>query len=241
MPGMGTLINAGGIILGGLLGLLFGRLLSPRLQETLTKTCGVCVIFLGTAGAMEKMLSLSEQGQLTSGGTMVIIASLSLGALVGELINIDGAMERFGEWLKRVTKSDGDGGFVAGFVNASLTVCIGAMAIVGAIQDGILGDISTLVTKSILDCIIIMIMTAASGKGCIFSAIPVVALQGSVTALSRLIEPIMTAATLDALSMVGSILIFCVGVNLVWGKLIRVANMLPAIVFAVAVAFLPFF
>lgn len=241
MPGMGTLINAGGIILGGLLGLLFGRLLSPRLQETLTKTCGVCVIFLGTAGAMEKMLSLSEQGQLTSGGTMVIIASLSLGALVGELINIDGAMERFGEWLKRVTKSDGDGGFVGGFVNASLTVCIGAMAIVGAIQDGILGDISTLVTKSILDCIIIMIMTAASGKGCIFSAIPVVALQGSVTALSRLIEPIMTAAALDALSMVGSILIFCVGVNLVWGKLIRVANMLPSIVFAVAVAFLPFF
>lgn len=241
MPGMGTLINAGGIILGGLLGLLFGKLLAPRLQETLMKSCGVCVLFLGIAGAMEKMLSMAADGALTSGGTMVIVASLALGALIGELINIDGAMERFGEWLKRVTKSDGDGGFVGGFVNASLTVCIGAMAIVGAIQDGILGDISTLVTKSVLDCIIVMIMTAVSGKGCIFSAVPVIVLQGSVTALSRLIEPVMTPAALDNLSMVGAILIFCVGVNLVWGKLVRVANLLPAMVIAVALAFVPFF
>ena len=241
MPGMGTLINAGGIILGGLLGLLFGRLLAPRLQQTLMKSCGVCVLFLGISGAMEKMLSMAADGALTSGGTMVIVASLALGALAGELINIDGAMERFGEWLKRVTGSEGDGGFVGGFVNASLTVCIGAMAIVGAIQDGILGDISTLVTKSVLDCIIVMIMTAASGKGCIFSAVPVIVLQGSVTALSRLIEPVMTTAALDNLSMVGSILIFCVGVNLVWGKLVRVANLLPAMVFAVAQAFVPFF
>ena len=210
-------------------------------QETLTTACGVCVLFLGIAGAMEKMLTMSQDGRLSSGGTMMVIASLALGALFGELINIEGAMERFGEWLKRVTKSDGDGGFVDGFVTASLTVCIGAMAVVGSIQDGILGDYSTLAAKAVLDLIIIMIMTAGKGKGCIFSVIPVVILQGSVTALSRLIEPIMTAAALDNLSLVGSILIFCVGVNLVWGKTVRVANLLPSIVLAVVCAFLPWF
>lgn len=241
MPGMGTLINAAGIIIGGVFGLLFGKVMKPRFQQTLTTACGVCVLFLGIAGAMEKMLTMSQYGRLSSGGTMMVIASLALGALFGELINIEGAMERFGEWLKRVTKSDGDGGFVDGIVTASLTVCIGAMAVVGSIQDGILGDYSTLAAKAVLDLIIIMIMTAGKGKGCIFSVIPVVILQGSVTALSRLIEPIMTQPALDNLSLIGSILIFCVGVNLVWGKTVRVANLLPSIVLAVVCAFLPWF
>lgn len=241
MPGLGTIINAAAIIVGGAFGLLFGKAMKPRVQETLMSACGVCVLFLGIAGAMEKMLTLADNGKLASGGTMMIIASLALGALIGELINIEGAMERFGEWLKKITKSDGDGGFVDGFVTASLTVCIGAMAVVGSIQDGILGDYSTLTAKAILDLIIIMIMTAGKGKGCIFSAVPVVIFQGAVTALSKLIEPAMTSAALDNLSLVGSILIFCVGVNLVWGKKIKVANVLPSIVLAVGCAFVPFF
>lgn len=241
MPGLGTLINAAGIIIGGFAGLLFGKLIKPRMQETMTCACGVCVIFLGIAGAMEKMLTAHENGTLVSGGTMVVIASVVLGALVGELINIEAGLERFGGWLKKVTHSEGDGGFIDGFVNASLTVCIGAMAVVGAIQDGIYGDYSTLTAKAVLDLIIIMIMTSAKGKGCIFSAIPVIVFQGVITALSRLIEPIMTAPALANLSLVGSILIFCVGVNLVWGKKVRVANFLPGIVFAVACAYLPWF
>ncbi len=228
-------------MIGGFAGLLFGKLIKPRMQETMTCACGVCVIFLGIAGAMEKMLTAHENGTLASGGTMMIIASLVLGALVGELINIEAGMERFGGWLKKITHSEGDGGFVDGFVTASLTVCIGAMAVVGAIQDGILGDYSTLAAKAVLDLIIVMIMTAAKGKGCIFSAIPVVIFQGVITALSRLIEPVMTAPALDNLSLVGSILIFCVGVNLVWGKKVKVANFLPGIVFAVVCAYLPWF
>ena len=148
--------------------------------------------------------------------------------------------EAFGEWLKIKSGNAKDKKFVEGFVTASLTVCIGAMAIVGAIQDGILGDYSVLVTKSILDLIIVMVMTCSWGKGCAFSAIPVAILQGGVTALSAFIKPIMTPEALANLSMIGSILIFCVGLNLVWGKKIRVANLLPAIVFAVAAAFLPF-
>lgn len=241
MPGLGTLINAAGIIIGGFAGLLFGKLIKPRIQETMTCACGICVIFLGIAGTMEKMLTARENGTLVSGGTMMVIASVVLGALLGELINIEAGLERFGGWLKKVTHSEGDGGFVDGFVNASLTVCIGAMAVVGAIQDGIYGDYSTLTAKAVLDLIIIMIMTSAKGKGCIFSAIPVIAFQGVITALSRLIEPIMTEPALSNLSLVGSILIFCVGVNLVWGKKVRVANFLPGIVFAVACAYLPWF
>jgi uncharacterized membrane protein YqgA involved in biofilm formation len=128
--------------------------------------------------------------------------------------------------------------FVDGFVTASLTVCIGAMAIVGAIQDGLTGDYATLLTKAILDCIIICVMTASMGKGCMFSAIPVALLQGFVTLLATQIAPLMTQAALGNLSLVGNVLIFCVGVNLLWGKKIKVANLLPAIVFAVLAAFM---
>ena len=113
------------------------------------------------------------------------------------------------------------------------------MAIVGSIQDGIQGDASILVTKAVLDLIIIMVMTCSMGKGCVFSAIPVFLLQGSITCLARLIQPIMTEPALANLSLVGNILIFCVGINLVWDKKIRVANLLPAIVIAVIAAFLP--
>ncbi len=239
MPGTGTLINVAAIIIGGVLGMLFGRKLSERLQDTLCKSCGICVLFIGIAGALEGMLTVSENS-VTSGGTMLIIACLALGALIGEAVNIEDRFEAFGEWLKMKSGNAKDKKFVEGFVTASLTVCIGAMAIVGAIQDGILGDYSVLVTKAILDLIIIMVMSCTWGKGCAFSAIPVALLQGTVTALSTFIKPIMTPEALANLSMIGSILIFCVGLNLVWGKKIRVANLLPAIVLAVAAAFLPF-
>lgn len=239
MPGTGTLINVAAIIIGGVLGMLFGRKLSERLQDTLCKSCGICVLFIGIAGALEGMLTVTENS-VTSGGTMLIIACLALGALIGEAVNIEDRFEAFGEWLKMKSGNAKDKKFVEGFVTASLTVCIGAMAIVGAIQDGILGDYSVLVTKAILDLIIIMVMSCTWGKGCAFSAIPVALLQGTVTALSTFIKPIMTPEALANLSMIGSILIFCVGLNLVWGKKIRVANLLPAIVLAVAAAFLPF-
>lgn len=240
MYGLGTLINTVAIIIGGLLGLLFGKLISERFQDTLRKTCGICVLFIGIAGALEGMMTVREDGSLSSGKAVLIVLCMALGSLVGELLNIEGGFERFGAWLKRKTGSSEDNNFIDGFVTASFTVCIGAMAIMGAIKDAIYGDISILVTKSILDFIIVMIMTGSLGKGCIFSAIPVALLQGSVTALSVFIMPIMTDAALLNLSMVGSILIFCVGLNLVWGKKVKVANMLPAIIFAVAAAFLPF-
>ena len=238
MIGLGTIINCAAIIVGGVFGLLFGKLLKERVQETLQKANGICVLFIGIAGAMEGMLRLSGS-TLSSGRSMLIIASLALGALVGELINIDHWVERFGEWLKIKTGNAKDKDFVNGFVSASMTVCIGAMAVVGSIKDGIEGDISILTTKAILDLIIVMVMTCSLGKGCIFSAIPVAVFQGTITALARLIKPLMTEAASANLSLIGSVLIFCVGVNLVWGKKIKVANLLPSLVFAVAISFIP--
>ena len=119
----------------------------------------------------------------------------------------------------------------------SLTVSIGAMAIVGSIQDGIYGDHSTLALKAILDMVIICVMSASLGKGCLFAALPVGILQGAVTLLARAIQPVMTDAALANLSLTGSILIFCVGINLLWEKKLKVANMLPSLVIAVLCAF----
>ena len=236
MIGLGTIVNTAAIILGGIAGGLFGKRLTERYQDTLMKACGLCVIFLGIAGALEKMFTV-QNGNIVSGGTMMMIASFAIGSLVGEWINIEHHMNRFGEWLKVKSGNSKDKIFVDAFVTASLTVCVGAMAIVGSIQDGILGDCNTLLMKAILDFVIICVMTASMGKGCAFSAIPVALFQGSITLLARGIEPIMTEPALNNLSLVGSMLIFCVGVNLVWEKKFKVANMLPAIVVAVIWAF----
>ena len=232
----GTLINTGAILAGGLAGAFFGRLLKVRHQETLTMACGVGTLFLSVAGAMNYML---HNDLLPGGGSMLIIACLALGGLIGEIMNIENWFERFGEWLKKKTGNAKDKQFVNGFVTASLTVCIGAMAIMGSIQDGISGDWSTLGAKSILDLVIVMVMTCSMGKGCAFSAIPVLLWEGGLTLLATVIKPILTDTALGYLSLVGSVLIFCVGVNLVWGKKIRVANLLPAVILAVIAAFIP--
>ncbi len=240
MIGTGTLINAAAIVGGGVIGLLAGKLMKERFRETVQLACGICVLFIGTAGAMEKMLKISDGG-LVSEYSMLITICLVLGAASGELLNIEHGFERFGEWLKEKTKNSKDASFVDGFVTASLTVSIGAMAIVGALEDGIVGDWSILAAKSVLDFIIVLVMTCSMGKGCIFSAIPVFAFEGLITLLAVFVKPYMTSQALNFISLIGSILIFCVGINLVWGKKIRVANLLPALVFAVIAAFLPFF
>ena len=232
----GAIINTAAIVAGGLCGHLFGKLLKDRHQETLTMACGVGTLFLSIAGAMNYML---HNDLLPGGGSMLIIACLALGGLIGEILNIENWFERFGEWLKKKSGNAKDKQFVNGFVTASLTVCIGAMAIMGSIQDGISGDWSTLGAKSILDLVIVMVMTCSMGKGCAFSAIPVLLWEGGLTLLATVIKPILTDAALGYLSLVGSVLIFCVGVNLVWGKKIRVANLLPAVILAVIAAFLP--
>ncbi len=237
MAGMGTIINIAAIIAGGLIGLIFRKVISSGYQETLTQAAGVCVLFVGIGGAIQEMMTVSGNS-LESGGTMMIVASFAIGSLIGEWINLELRMEQFGNWLKVKTGNSREKLFVDAFVTASLTVCIGAMAVVGAIQDGISADPSTLILKAVLDMIIICVMTASMGKGCIFAAIPVGIFQGTITVLARAVQPLMTERALSNLSLTGSMLIFCVGVNLIWGKKLKVANMLPAIVIAVICAFL---
>ena len=233
---IGTVINTGAIVAGGLCGHFFGRLLKERHQETLTMACGVGTLFIGISGAMNYML---HNELFPDGGSMLVVACLALGGLIGEILNIEAGFERFGEWLKVKTGNTKEAGFVNGFLTASLTVCIGAMAIIGAIQDGITGDWTILGAKAILDLIIVMVMTCSLGKGCIFSAIPVFLWEGTLTLLAVAVKPLMTDMAMGYLSLVGNVLIFSVGINLIWGKKIRVANMLPAVFLAVACAFLP--
>ena len=219
--GLGTLINVAGIIVGGIIGLLGVKFLTENIRRTLQDACALTVIFLGAEGALKNF------------DAMLFIASLIGGGLVGAIIDIDGKFERFGIWLRTRSGNDGDTKFVDGFVTASLTVCVGAMAVIGAINDRLLHDSTILIAKSALDMIIILIMTASLGKGCIFSCISVGIFQGAITLLAGLIEPLMTEIALANLSGVGNVLIFGVGVNLLFpDKKINVANLLPALIIA---------
>lgn len=238
MMGLGTLINSAAILLGGAIGRVAGKWIDEKQQDALSKACGISVMFIAIAGAMQGMLKI-DAGSLTSGRSMLVVLCLAFGSIVGELIGIEDGFERFGNWLKKKSGNESDKEFVNAFVTASLTVCIGAMAIVGAIQDGISNDPSTLIVKAVLDFIIIAVMASSMGKGCTFSAIPVFVFEGSITLLARLVAPIMSELAITYLSLIGSVLIFCVGVNLVWGKMLRVANMLPAVLFAILAAYLP--
>lgn len=224
MVGLGTLINMAAIAAGGTAGLVFRRYLSKSLQTNLMSVMGLVCMFLGTAGTLSLMLRVSGTGPaLTSTGAMMMVISFTVGTLIGTILKLEDRFEGFGLWLQRKAGRTGDNGFVGAFVTASLTVCIGAMAVIGAIQDGIAGDYTVLAAKAVLDCVIILIMT---------SAIPVGIFQGLVTLLAFLIGPLLSQASIDAIGLTGSMMIFAVGVNLVWGKKFSVANMLPTLIFA---------
>lgn len=236
MRGLGTVINVALLIFGGLCGLLFGKKLNERIKDTLLSVNAVAIMMLAVGGVMQNMLSLSD-GKLSTGGTVMMIVSLTFGGLIGEIININALVDKFGEWLRIKSHSTGDDSFVSAFVSASCTVCIGAMAVIGSINDGVSGDCSVLIAKAILDAVIICVMTASQGKGCIFSAVPVAIFQGVITIIAVFVGGFMTDLALSYLSYVGNVLIFCVGLNLIRKKQIRVANLLPSLVIAVAWGF----
>lgn len=243
MIGTGTVVNVLAIVVGGLIGLLAKGGLKERYQEGIIRSLGLATLFIGAGSALCGMLEISQGSLATfaTRDTLFMILALALGTGVGEWMDLDGRMERLGIWLKaRADRRGGDNQFVQGFVTASLVVCIGAMAIVGSIQDGLSADPSTLYTKSILDFLIVMIFASTYGKGAIFSALPVGVLQGSVTLCAGLLSPVFSPAIIANLSFLGNMLIFCVGVNLCFGPKFRVANMLPALVFgAVFTAWIP--
>lgn len=235
---MGTIINTISIIVGGILGILFGKKLKEESQTAIIRSCAIAVIFIGIAGAIEGMISITDS-TLVSGKSMFIVLCLALGTIFGEIIDIEGIFETFASFIKTKTGNSKDKKFIKGFTTASFTVCIGAMAILGSIKEGLVGDYSILATKSVLDLVIVMILSCSLGKGCIFSAIPVFILEGSMTLLAKLLSGIMTTTAIANISLIGSILIFCVGINLLFDKKISVANLLPSIVLAIVFSILP--
>lgn len=231
MIGLGTIINTLAVIAGGVLGVVLKKGIPQRMQDILMQACGIATIFIGISGTLAKMLVINGD-KIETQGTMLLIFSFVIGAGLGEWINLEEKMERAGEKIKGLVKAKNDSQFVDGFVNVSLIICIGAMAIVGAIQDGISGDYSMLAAKAVLDFVIVMIFAATYGKGAIFSAVPIFIYQGGITLIAALCGSFASEALISDLSFVGSALIFCVGINVAFGKKVRVGNMLPALVVA---------
>lgn len=228
MIGLGTLINTVAVIAGGLLGMGLKKGVADKFQKILMQALGLATIFIGAGGTLKYMLVV-ENGSLTTRGTMLLIFSLVIGCLLGQLLDIESKMEKLGTKLKAAVRMQNDNRFVEGFVTTSLIICVGAMAIVGAMQDGLSGDSSMLIAKSMLDFALVAILASTYGAGAAFSALPIFLYQGAITLIAALFGAVISDGLIETLSFVGSALIFCVGVNLVKEKTFRVANMLPAL------------
>lgn len=224
MKGLGTLVNVLAVLAGSGLGMLIKTGLKRRFRDILMQACGIATIFLGISGALAGLLKV-ENGAVSTQNTMLLIFSLVLGGLAGEALS----MEALGERLKRLVRDKSDSRFVDGFVTASLVICVGAMAIVGSIQDGLTGDHTLLFSKSLLDFVIVMVFAATFGLGVMFSALPLGILQGGITLAAALVAGFLSEALISDLSCVGSVLIFCVGLNVAFNAKIRVGNLLPAL------------
>lgn len=229
MIGLGTIVNIVAVLMGGFVGLFVKKGLSPRIQDILMKALGLSTMFIGVSGALAGLLSVND-GTISTKGTMLMIFSLVIGSLVGELIRIEDRLDTLGEKLKSRVKAGQNGHFVEAFVTNTLVICVGAMAIMGSLQDGLAGDPTTLFAKSILDGVIAIVFTSTLGVGAMFAVIPLAIYQGGITLLARFIEPFLVGNMVPDMSYIGSILIFAIGINLAFGKKFKVGNMLPAVV-----------
>lgn len=249
MPGVGTLIDMSGIIAGGATALVFGKLFSDSMKNMMMTVCGLSVFVIGITGIMQGMLTVSD-GAVSVNGSIALLISLVAGAAIGEKLGIEKGINRLGMLLQKQvsTRDVGCGGgssddtgnsFADGFIKASMVVGIGAMAVMGPITEGLYGDHSMLIAKALFDFVIIMVMTVPYGKGCLFASVPVGILQGALTIISCQAKALLTGAALASLTTTGSIMIMCLGINLIWNKEIRVANMLPMVVIGVVLSYVP--
>lgn len=230
----GTIINSVLIVIGTLFGLLFKKILPERLKNTLLQAVGLIVIFVGIGGAVSATLSYDGESFGTA-YTLIMILSMVIGTIIGELINIEKQLDRLGAFCqKKLVKGDSKSTFAEGMVTASLIFVVGAMAVVGSLDNGIRGDNSTLVAKGVIDCITSVVLASTLGIGVMFSAVPVFVYQGAIALLGVFIEPYLTAVVISQMSFVGSILIFAIGINMFGFIKIKVGNMLPAIFMPIA-------
>ncbi|MCL1999113.1 MAG: DUF554 domain-containing protein [Turicibacter sp.] len=218
---MGSLMNALAIIAGGSVGLLLKGKIKPSLGEGLIKIIGLCVVVMGVSNAI-------------AGDIMLIVASLALGTLMGELLAIDDSLNRFGRLVQSKLQGDNkDSTFAEGFVGSTILFCVGAMSIVGSINSGLLGDLSVITTKSILDGATSMILASSLGVGVLLSAIVVFLYQGSIELFAGHLQDVFTPLLISQISAVGGVMLLGIGMNMVLGTKIKVANTLPGFIFAV--------
>ncbi len=228
MIGLGTIVNVAAVVAAGFIGVFVKGGIKERFQSTIMGVLGIATMFIGASGTLQEMFII-ENGSISSQGTMLLVLSLIIGAVIGEFINIEAKLEKVGEWLKEKVKAKNDNKFVDAFVNSTLVICIGAMAIVGSLQDGLTADHSTLFVKAALDFPIIIIFASTLGIGAVFSAIPLGIYQGAITLFAGFISPYLSDALISNLTLVGSAMIFAIGVNLAFGKKFKVGNFLPGL------------
>lgn len=219
----GTLVNTGAVVAGSLLGVVIGKRLPDRIKTIVMQALGLSVILIGL--------------QMALSGTrpLLVIGSLLLGAVTGELLDIEGRIAAMGEWLKRRFRSESPT-FVQGFVTASVLYCTGAMVIVGAIRDGTVGDPSILYIKSLLDGVASIAFASSLGSGVAFSALSVFVIQGSITLLASKLAFLQGPGVIEAVTATGGLLILGIGINILEIKQIRVGNLVPALVYAILAA-----
>ena len=221
----GSIINSLTIIFGGLIGLMLKKGISERYQETIMDGLALVVITIGIINAVE------------SKNIILVISSLVIGSIIGEKIRIDKRLNNLGGYLESKFKKEGSR-FTEGFVSATLVFCVGAMAIVGSLEAGLLSDYNTLIVKSMLDGITSMIFATTLGIGVLFSSLPVLIYQGSITLLASSLSSVLTTVVITEVSAVGGILIMAIGLSLLKVKEIRVANMIPAVLIPVIYYFI---
>lgn len=214
---LGTLINFGAIIIGSVIGLVFHKAIKEKISDTIMKGLGLCIILIGI------------QGALKGEDTLVVIASMAIGAYLGEWIDIELRLNQLGNYVESKFAKEKNGTFSQGFVTASLLFAVGAMAIVGSLESGLHNDNSILYTKSMLDFISSMIFAGSLGVGVLFSSFVILIYQGSITLLSSFVAPFLTTTVITNMSCVGSIVIIGLGLNMVKATKIKVANLIPAI------------
>lgn len=222
---LGTIVNVITIIVGSLLGILLKKGINDEYKETIMNGIGLAVLVIGITGGIE------------TNNTVLVIVSLVLGSIIGEIIGIEARLDKLGVKMEKGF-GKGDSNFSKGFVTASLVYCIGAMAIVGSLESGLSGNHDTLFAKSVLDGITAVIFASTLGIGVAFSAIAVFIYQGAITLLANSVKDILTPAVVLEMSAVGGILIMAIGINILGIKKIKVGNMLPAIFIPIVYFFL---
>lgn len=228
MIGLGTIVNVAAVIAGGVAGTFVKNGLPQKFKTIIMQAIGLSVLIIGISGTLQGIFRVADGGTLDRQFIMTMIFSLVIGGILGEWIDIEDRLEKLGQWFQsKLAKGERD--FAQGFVTASLIYCVGAMAIVGSLEDGLTGNTDTLFAKSILDGVSAVVFAATMGIGVSFSALSVLFYQGSITLLAGLIKPMLNDVVISQMSLVGSVLILCIGITLLEIKKMKVGNMLPAV------------